>query len=200
MRAGFSTFPGELRKALQSELRHGERVLYASRPDWRAEVGSLVVIFLFGLFWSSIAFVFFGMGTGGLLGLVHVQSDGAPASTGLLLFATLFSLPFVAIGVGLLSAPFLGIHKSRNTVHAVTDERLVNVTIGRAVVVDSYPLQTINFVKRRDRKDGTGSLEIGYGVGKDSDGDPRPLTIRWSGIANVKQAESAIRAQAKWAR
>ena len=47
--------------------------------------------------------------------------------------------------------------------------------------------RAINFVKRRDRKDGFGSLSIGYGVEKDSDDDPRPLTLDWSGIPDARR-------------
>lgn len=192
--------PAELRKALQSELQSGERVLYAGMPDWRAEWGKLLAILLFGLGWSAISFVFFGMSLGGLLGLVPVTSGGAPAGLGMMLFIFIFSLPFVAIGLVLLAAPLFGIRKSRATVHAVTDARLLNVFTGKDSGAESYPLTRVNFIKRRDRRDGTGNLQIGYGVEKDSDGDPRPLTMDWSGIPDVKRAEAIIREQAKWMR
>ena len=156
------------------------------------------MIFGFALFWSAIAFSFFGMGLGGLLGLLTVKSGGQPAGIGLLAFTLIFSLPFVAIGLFGLAAPFLGIRKSRNTVHAITDARLLNVYVGRDKGAESYPLSKVNFVKRRDRRNNTGSLVIGYGVEKDSDGDPRPLTMDWTGIPNAKRAEQVIREQAGW--
>ena len=192
--------PPDMRKALSTELQAGERVLYAGMPDWRAEWGKLALIFLFGMFWSSISFMFFGISVGGLLGLAPVTSEGQPAGLWFLLFMTVFSLPFVAIGVGFLAAPILGIRASRSTVHAVTDVRLLNVFAGLGKGAESYPLAKINFIKRLDRANGTGSLNIGYGVEKDSDGDSRPLAIDWSGIPDVKRAEAIIREQAQWAR
>ena len=200
MSRDISNLPVELRKALNTELAHGERVLYAGQPNWRAEWGALFAILVFGIFWSAISFMFFGMSLGGLLGLVPFNSNGEPAGFGLKAFVFLFSLPFAGIGCVMLAAPFLGIRKARNTAHAVTDARLINVYTGRDKGVESYPFTKVNFVKRKDRRDGTGNLSIGYGVEKDSDGDQRPLTMDWSGIPDVKRAEAIIRDNAKWVR
>ena len=200
MSRDLSNLPVDLRKALNAEIAHGERVLYAGQPNWRAERGALFAIFLLGIFWSAISFAFFGMSLGGLLGLVPFNSNGKPAGLGLNLFFFVFSLPFVAIGCAMLAAPFLGIRKSRHTVHAITDARLLNVYVGRDKGAESYPFAKVNFVKRKDRRDGTGNLSIGYGVEKDSDGDTRPLTMDWSGIPDARRAEAVIREQAKWVR
>ncbi len=78
--------------------QHGERVLYAGMPDWRAEWVALFAILVFGLFWSAISFIFFGMSLGGLLGIVPFNSNGKPAGFGMNVFFFVFSLPFVAIG------------------------------------------------------------------------------------------------------
>ena len=188
--------PTDLRRAANAALQPGERVLYAARPDWRAGWGGLIMIFAFGLFWMSISLMFF-VGTGlALLGIRPMMSNGQPAGFGLNLFVFLFSLPFVAIGLGFLAAPFLGIRKARATAHLVTNVRLINVSVGRDVSVESFPVSKINFVKRRTRRNGTGTLQIGYGVEKDSDGDPRPLTFDWTGIPDVDRAEVLIRSQA----
>jgi hypothetical protein len=199
MSTDLAKIPSDLRKALQAELAPGERVLYAGRPDWRAEMGSLVLLFGIGVFWSAISFLFFGLSGGGLLGLNEIKSNGAPAGFGLTLFMFLFSSLFVAVGLFLLAAPFLGIRKSRHTVHVVTDSRVLSVFTGRDRGTESYPFSKINFIKRTDRKDGTGSLSIGYGIERDSDGDPKPLTLDWSGIPNAKRAETLIREHAKGA-
>lgn len=192
--------PAPLRNALHRELAGSERLLYAGRPDWRAEWPTLLAIFVFGVFWSTISFAFFASGVAGLLGFATIKSDGVPAGTGLLSFILLFSVPFVAIGCVFLAAPFLGIRKTRVTVHAVTDARLLSVYAGNNGGSESVPLTAINFLTRRDRHGGTGTLEIGYGVEKDSEGDPRPLTKNWPGIPDVRRAETAIREAAKWAR
>lgn len=192
--------PADLTRTLTAELSPGERLLYAAKPDWRAGMLGNMAIFLFGLFWSSIAFTFFGISAASLLGLHTLMSDGKPSGLGLQIFLFVFSLPFVVIGLSCLAAPFVGVFQSHRTVHALTDQRLINLITGKAKSVQSFKLETINFIRRRDGRDGRGTLSIGYGVEKDSDGDPRPLTTEWPGIADVKRAEALIREHAKWAR
>ena len=82
----------------------------------------------------------------------------------------------------------------------MTDARLLNVYEGKDKGAESYPFAKVNFVQRKDRRDGSGNLQIGYGVEKDSDGDPRPLTMDWTGIPDARRAEQIIREQAKWVR
>ncbi len=77
---------------------------------------------------------------------------------------------------------------------------LINLITGKFKSVQSLKLETINFIRRRDGRDGRGTLSIGYGVEKDSDGDPRPLTTEWPGVPDVKRVEALIREHAKWAR
>lgn len=192
--------PSDLRQRLTKELLPGERVHYAAQPDWRGERGQMILIFFFGVFWSMIALTFFGLSLGALSGLVPIKDTSKQMSAPLAWFMFFFSLPFVAIGLGLLAAPFLGIRKSKNTAHAITDARLINVYGGKDAGVETYKLDAINFIRRRDLKGGRGNLSIGYGVGKDSDGDPRPLTTDWSGIPDVHRAEVIIRGLAQWVR
>jgi hypothetical protein len=192
MSTDLAKLPEDLRRALAKELQTGERLLYAGMPDWRAGWGLLLALSLFGMAWSAIALLFFVHSALGLLGVSPMLSEGKPVGIGLNLFFSFFSLPFVAVGLAILTGPFFSIRKSRNTVHAITDIRLLNVYAGRDAGADSYPLSHINFIKRRDRKDKTGDLHIGYGIEKDSDGDMRPLTTEWEGIADVRRAESAI--------
>jgi hypothetical protein len=189
----------EMERRIREELATGERILYTGRPDWRASWGWMVAGALFGLFWSAIALTFFGTALAGLSGYATIKSGSGSASTGLLVFILIFSLPFVAIGIAFLAAPIVGIRRSNNTVHVVTDQRVIDMCMN-PTGQDSYPLSRINFLKRRDRRDGSGTLQIGYGVEKDSDGDPRPLTLDWTGIPNIKAAERAIREHAKWVR
>jgi hypothetical protein len=188
-----------MQRRLDAELQHGERVLYAGRPDWRADWGWMIGALLFGLFWSSISFTFFGMAVAGLFGFAKIKSGSGYASTGLLLFLVLFTMVFVAIGCAFLAAPFVEMRRSNRRVHAVTHRRVMTICLNPSST-ESYPLAKINYLKRVDRADGSGSLHIGYGVERDSDGDPRPLVLNWTGIPDVKIAERAIRDNAPFSR
>lgn len=189
----------DLRKAVTGELMGGERVIYAAMPDWRSESGKLAVIFSFGFFWSMLAFPAGFFVWAEALGF-RPEHAGQAMGSGLALFFSIFMIPFVVIGAVLLAAPFIAALRTSRTAHVITDQRLFSVTHGNGRVVESIKLDVVNFVKRRDGKDGRGSLSIGYGVEKDSDGDARPLTMDWSGIADVKRAEATIRSVAGWAR
>jgi hypothetical protein len=197
---GLNKLPNDLRNAATAALQPGERILFAAQPDWRSGWLGLLATFSFGAFWLSIAMMFFVGSGASLLGISPMLSKGKPAGFGLSLFMFLFSLPFVAIGLGFLAAPFLAMRKARATVHLITDDRLINISIGRDTNIESFPFKKINFVKRRSRANGSGTLEIGYGVERDSDGDPRPLTFDWSGIPDATQAEALIRDKAGWHR
>ncbi len=59
---------------------------------------------------------------------------------------------------------------------------------------------TLIVLSPRDGRYGKGTLEIGYCVETDQDGDPQPLKMDWPGIPDAKRAESLIRENARWAR
>lgn len=200
MGTSITHLPADLRKRLNAELSPGERLLFVTQPDWRYERGKLIAIFLFGIFWSVIALTFFFGSISALTGYVPVKDSSGPPSLSLMWFFFFFSLPFVAIGLFLLAAPFLSIRKSRNTAHAITDARLVNVYSGRDAGAESFKLDRIHAITRRDYKAGFGNLSIAYGIEKDSEGDPRPLTTDWTGIPDVQRAEATIRENARWLR
>lgn len=194
-----SRLPSDLQRHLNAELAPGEKLLYAARPDWRAEWVKYLAMALFGVGWMSIC--------GPMALLIWAEAFGIPVTAAgngmgraMALFFSLFVIPFVLAGFAILAAPLASIRANRHRVHAVTDQRILTLTAGKKPMIESYRLQTINFIKRRDGKDGLGSLSIAYGVEKDSDGDPRPLTQDWPGIPNVKAAERLIREHAKWAR
>lgn len=192
MTSDLFNLPADLRTRVQAELQPGERILYAGMPDWRAEWGNLLAIFLFGVGWGGISFTFLFMMAGAALGIIPFKFEGEPGSRWMAALFCLFLIPFAAIGVTCLAAPFLGIAKSRRTAHVVTDTRLFTVRGGWSAGAESTALCKVNFVRRKDRKGGTGCLDIGYGIAHDADGDPRPLITNWTGIPDVKRAERAI--------
>lgn len=191
--------PPDIQRRLHAELAPGERLLYAGQPNWRAEWGKYLIMALFGIGWMSIC--------GPMALFIWAEALGFPVTApgkgmpqGLAIFFALFTIPFLLIGVACLAAPFQGIRNNGRTVHAITDQRILTLTMAKAAKIDSCKLAAVNFIKRRDGSNGHGSLSIGYGVEKDSDGDARPLTQDWPGIPDVKRAEALIRDHAKWAR
>ena len=191
--------PGELRRALERELEPGERIRWAGQPDWRAEWGTTAAIGLFGLGWSAIAIIFTVQMMLATLGLIPFKFDGKPASQWVAAAFLPFLIPFLAIGGWTLWWPWRTVSGAGRKVHAVTDRRLITVEAGRRTSsrasVESHPLSAVNFVRRKDRAGGTGTLEVGYGIKHDADGDPRPLTLTWAGVPDAARAEAAMLAR-----
>jgi hypothetical protein len=187
--------PYEIRRELEQRLDPGERVAYAGLPDWRAGWGSLATITLFGAGWSAITLFLTAQLVKSALGLAPFHINGAPASRWGTIPFLLFMIPFLAIGLGCLAAPLLAAINRGRTVHAVTDRRLLTLRTGRWQRVESHMLSTVNSTRVRLGRDGRGSLTIGYGVTRDSDGDPKPLTLHWAGIPDAAAADAAIRSK-----
>lgn len=186
-----SRLPPALRKQLAAELRRGERILYIGRPSRGPVFTSSLPLLLMALFWCGISFPMAFMAWTNLLGIAPKIKGLAPTG-GMAWFVAIFMVPFVLVGVGLIYGFFHSLVRGATAIHVVTDSRILDIYAGRKVVVESYAGRAINFVKRRDGRDNTGSLEIAYGVERDGDGDPRPVTTTWSGIPEVRRAEAAI--------
>ncbi|MFN0218983.1 MAG: hypothetical protein ACKVP4_09245 [Hyphomicrobium sp.] len=195
MTADLAKLPPDLRKRVAEEISLGEKVLYAGRPDWRALTGQLLILVAFGFFWSMLCFPMAFFVWGEALGF-GPDDPKQRMGSGLAIFFSIFMVPFVVIGAAMLASPFYAARRTARTVHVVTDQRLINVIAGAKTEIESFKLEAINFIKRRDGKAGKGSLSIGYGVEKDSDGDTRPLTTDWPGIPDVRRAELVIRSAA----
>ncbi len=107
-------------------------------------------------------------------------------------FFALFSLPFIGIGLGLLFAPLHAFAKQRHAVHAITNERIMTVYSKPFAATESYAASKLTFLHRQDLRDNRGSLRIGYGTDRDSDGDIRRLEVTWTAVKDARRAELAI--------
>lgn len=197
MSSDVARLPTDLRRALSNELRPDERVLFAGQSDWRAEIGGAIGIGLFGLGWSAVTLALLFVSLGFLFGVTPPESKGPDAWTPTAFALPLFMLPFCGIGLVLLAAPFSHIYVANRSVHVVTDQRLMTVTLGRWPKVESTALMSVIHLTRKDRRNGSSNVLIGHGYEKDSDGDTRMLTMSWSGLADGRTAENAIVSVAK---
>jgi hypothetical protein len=185
--------PPSLRRRVEAELQPGETPLWAGMPDPLRSALPLLFLFVFGIGWSSIAFSFEGVALAGLFA-GRPGPDGSGNLHGwTALMMALFGLPFVAIGVGLLASPFVAAIRAMLTAHVVTNKRLLTVVGGPWPSVESRTGGSLTFVRRRDARAGHGTLRLGFGTERDSDGDPRSVEVPWIGIPGVRDAEGAVR-------
>ena len=187
----------EIRSRVQSELDSGERLLWAAQPDPRRLARASIGIVLFGIPWTAFACFWVFMASGGLWGLFD-NGMGIPSDNGFRYFAIcfpLFGLPFVLVGLGMLSAPHWVKRKAKRTAYAVTDRRVILLEGGvwNAVTVRTYMPPQLQRMTRTERPDGTGDLILEEYTWRDSDGDRRHGQHGLFAIPRVRDVEELIR-------
>ena len=177
--------PDTLELALQRELRAGERVLWRGRRLPRVAWQSLG-IWLFAIPWTAFSLFWTTMAFAG--------AQAFEESAGVLGYAfPLFGTPFIAVGLGMLSAPFLPLFGARRTLFAVTDQRLLRIYLGRRLKTKSVGAGSIGPIERNERSNGSGTLKIVIGSHRDSDGDRQTDHFELGEVADVLSAESKVR-------
>jgi hypothetical protein len=93
----------------------------------------------------------------------------------------------------MLAAPFGLARTARNTVHLITDRRVVTIIANRVrtTVTTVFPADVVT-VERTERPDGAGSLKLVLGSYRDSDGDKQSTTAEISNVPDVRRAEQLI--------
>ena len=99
-----TSLPEETAAVLKAELQPGERIIWVGQPIPSRIGRGTFAIFLFGIPWT--AFAIFWIGAAAVIG--WKTEDGGTGSRFFTLFFPLFGLPFVLVGIGMLSFPFLG--------------------------------------------------------------------------------------------
>ena len=113
-------FPMELAGLVDAEFGKGERIVWIGQPIRSRLARSSLPIALFGVPFTAFAF-FWIMTASGMKGL------GFPGPSG---FFVLFGIPFVLVGLGMLTSPLWMYLKAGRTVYAVTDRRALVIDGG----------------------------------------------------------------------
>lgn len=172
----------QLDLALSRELRSGERVLWQGRQLARVSIRAFG-IYLFAIPWTAFALFWTTMAS---WGASEMQSE-----TGFLSWAfPLFGVPFILIGVGMLSMPFVPLFRKDKVLFAVTNQRVIEISIGRGIKTKSVPARRIGHIERYETRDGSGSLKIAVSVGTDSDGDKHTEHFELGEVADVLGAHN----------
>lgn len=186
-----TNIPEPLRSLVQKELRPGEIVRYAAQPDPLRAGLPAFLIWGFAIPWSAFSFTFFGVG----LWMVYDLFMGEGPQKNEQWFALLvpvFSLPFVAVGVGMLGAPFWIMRVARHTVFVITDRRIFSLRGGRSVQVESCDPARIQTITRKERPDGSGTLKLVTGGYRDTDGDRHTNSFDLPAIPQAAEAHRLI--------
>lgn len=182
--------PDDLRRAVIGEFA-GEPIRWAGQPSARTAFWRSAGIWLFAVPWTLFALFWETLSLGGFLGF------GGP--TGQLwswfgAFFVLFGLPFVAIGLGMMASPLWLARRAQRSVWVITARRIALMTLGRrGVTVRSIAPRDLFAVERTEKADGSGTLKLIFGEGRDSDGDKVERSETLQGIPDVRRVEDIIR-------
>ena len=182
--------PDDLRRAVTAEFA-GEPLRWTGRPSARSAFRGSAAIWLFALPWTAFALFWEILALGGFIGLGGPKNQqwswfGA--------FFLLFGLPFVAVGLGMMAAPFWLARRAGRTAWVITSRRIACLTLGRrGVTVRSIAPRDLFAVERTEKADGSGTLKLIFGEGRDSDGDRVERSQTLQGIPDVRRVEDLVR-------
>lgn len=184
--------PTRLAEVVKRETK-GERIRWAGRPSPRQALLSSIGVWLFAVPWTAFSLAMMGaLASGFLLGKPVPPSLGISGVIGVAV-GVLFMVPFVAVGIGMLSIPFIAMWSARTTIHLVTDKRMVTIHAGRrsTKVATVWPAEIVS-MERREHRNGIGNLKLVLGSSRDSDGDRTTTSETLSGVSDVRRAEELL--------
>ena len=176
----------------QPELEMGEALLWAGQPNPKrfALRPVSILVFVCGVAWTASIASF-------IHGWYDVPQRDFSGPHGLWrmhgIAASLFFVPFVLIGLGMMLSPVWHYIAAVRTVYAITPKRVFVMTGFRSRKVQSYTAREIGFIERTEHADGTGDLTFARKPTKDSEGDPTVEEIQLVGIPEVRSVESLLR-------
>lgn len=182
--------PRELQNMVDRELEPGETVVWMDMPIPRCFTPASLGTFLFAIPWTAFA-IFWICGASGFR--IPDFSQGGAA-----LFP-LFGLPFVLVGLAMLSSPLWVRRKSLRTVYAITDRRAIVFEGGSKTTIRSFAPEDLREVYRREKQDRSGDVVIPRHATSGTVNDQQPEGFGFLNIRNPKEAERLLRALAQGA-
>lgn len=195
---GDSRLPDDLDARVRSELENGEQLLWVGQPRPGRFVRQTLPVVLFGIPWTAFALLWTGMATwGALWGNAGAQQAG-PGIDFSICFP-LWGIPFILIGLGMLSSPLWARREAKRTCYALTDRRVIlfEADVFRSIEVRSYRPAALTKMFRRENADGSGDLvfeEITQWHRANHRGRITSIQAHgFLGIDNVREIEKLVR-------
>ena len=180
--------PRQLREAVDREIESGEKVEWMDMPIPRFFTPAATAAFLFAIPWTAFA-IFWICGASGF----KMPDFGKGAFS----FFPLFGVPFVLMGLAMLSSPLWAYKKSFKTVYVITNRRALTFDGGWSTTIRSYAPEKLHDIYRREKRDGSGDVIIARDAWRDSEGDRQPVELGFFRIRNPKEIEQMLKALAE---
>lgn len=185
-----TTLPRDLRSQVELELQPGERVVWAGQPiPGRLARGSLGIV-LFGIPWTAFSIFWVTMAAKGIS-----KSNAGPIGW---LFP-LFGVPFILIGIGMLSSPYWARRNATRTAYVITDRRAIifQARLRGGVSVRSFEPSVLKDLNRTQLTDGSGDLTFAQELQRGAKGRYYYSNIGFQAVRDVKAVEEMVRALAQ---
>jgi len=179
---GLFELPVSQREMIPKELDPDEQVLWWAQPKLSRFARQALPAFLFAIPWTAFA-VFWMCGAAGFQ--VPDFSEGRH-------FFALFGLPFVLVGLAMLSSPLWMMRKARRTVYVVTQSRAILFEGGWGTTIRSFGPEKLTEMIRRENRDGSGDLLFEQRARTDSEGGRSTTEVGFLGIEGVRDIEKVL--------
>jgi hypothetical protein len=183
--------PLDLATRVEEELESGERLLWTGQPRPGRFFLQSLPAFLFGIPWTMFAVFWTLLASGMFFGQDAPGPEGPGGQESMGLFA-LFGVPFILIGLGLLSSPFWAHRKAKRTVYAITEKRALIFEGGMGTKVRSFAASALDSLERTERADGSGDIVFERQYYRGHKGGQRVRTIGFLGIRAVREVEQLL--------
>lgn len=170
---------------IDAELQPGERVTWSGQPIPGRFARRSIAIVIFGIPFTAFAIFW-------IAGASEFKQPDFSGGAGLF---PLFGVPFVLIGLGMLSSPFWMRLKAARTAYAITDRRalIIEGRLFRSIGIRSFESDRLRDIRRVQNSDGSGDLIFERTWTTDADGARQSTDHGFQAISDVKAVETLIR-------
>lgn len=135
---------------VENELESGERLVWVGQPKPYYFSKMVMPKFLMGIPFTSFAFFWTGMAIW--------MGFQAPAPIAFRLFFPAFGIPFILVGLFMLSSPLRNYRQLKTTLYAITDSRVIIFSGSRTINIQSHQLHQMSSTQRSVNRGGLGNL------------------------------------------
>ena len=178
---------------VRAELRSGERMTWAGQPLPGRFARKAILPMLFAIPFTAFAIFWISAATAGTS---HVRSyGGGDGFAHAFNFFPLFGLPFLLVGLGMLTSPYWMYRRARRVVYALTDQRAIIFDAGfwNRTTVRSFDPQSLHDLRRNQGGDGSGDLVFDREWGARTRNGQQATDIGFLAIPDVKRVEDLVR-------
>ena len=189
--AARAALPENVKARVMRELTPFETVTWADQPIPHRLAMKTIPIVLFGIPWTAFSIFWIAAASGALF-----PNAERPDDMGwLMILLPLFGLPFVLVGLGLLSSPFWAMRNARESAYVITNKRaiLIEKDFGGMKILSFTPEQ-LREIERKEAPDGTGDVIFMRELIIGSKGARRVKITGFLAVPNAKKVETLLRA------